>query len=101
MKPKEKTSKIHKAGLSSRQQECLAIFVILLILTIYFNQMSIDGRSPIGADVIQSIGGTHQINEFSKKADETVFLLFKYVFLFLFFLFCLIVGIVVIFNFSG
>jgi len=56
--------------LSKRKQTLICLSVILLSVLLYFKPLVFEGKSPVGEDVIGSIGKTHQISEYHKQTGQ-------------------------------
>ncbi len=77
-KSKKRENKIYKSKtksknlliLSSIQQDIFFLAALVVLLFILFKPLVIDGLSPQGADVVGTLGATHQVSEYSKETGE-------------------------------
>jgi len=65
-----KPAEVSRTRFSPWQMHAVCIGLLVLVLTVYFAPMAIDGLSPTGTDVVGGIGKTHQILENEKKTGE-------------------------------
>ncbi len=56
--------------LSPIQQDLFFLGAIVVLLFILFKPLVTDGLSPQGADVVGTLGATHQVREYSKETGE-------------------------------
>jgi hypothetical protein len=56
--------------LSSIQQDIFFLAALVVLLFILFKPLVIDGLSSQGADVVGTLGATHQVREYSKETGE-------------------------------
>ena len=66
-KPVSLFNRIKNIKLTERQQDCLYILLIAIILGWQQAPMTIDGLRPVGLDTLADIGASHQYAEWQKQ----------------------------------